>query len=107
MSRYRIEPGDLAYAQEFLAAPVGYHSPGLQRLLNLMRGTGHAFKYVLITEERHKRWSLARLPAGRGTRPEPVPGVIYTDLLEAERDVFRRRWHDLTQGDPTLALPAH
>jgi hypothetical protein len=32
-----------------------------------------------------------------------VHGVEYTDLAEAEWDVFRRRWAALTGSDPDLA----
>mgnify|MGYP002682906977 CR=1 FL=1 len=38
MARYQITEADLPYAREFLAAPIGYHSPCLQRVLNRMRG---------------------------------------------------------------------
>jgi hypothetical protein len=99
MQRYRIAAGDEAFAQEFLANPIGYKSPGLQRVLNLMRGTGPAGKYVLICREPYRRWGLGHLPARRGEAVVEVPGVEYRDLLEAERDVFRRRWRDLTGRD--------
>lgn len=110
MSRYRIDTSDLQFAREFLANPIGYHSPGLQRVLNLMRGSGFAdgtgerFKYVLVVEERHRRWRLGRLPLRRGLSVELVDDVAYTDLIEAERDVFRRRWQDLTGEDLNKAL---
>lgn len=104
MSRYQIDASDLPFAREFLASPIGYHSPGLQRVLNRMRGADWAFKYVLVVEERHARWRLGRLPARRGSAVEIVEGVVYTDLLEAERDIFRRRWRDLTGQDLDLAL---
>ena len=99
MARYQIGSEDLAYAREFLAAPIGYKSPGLQRLLNLMRGQGPEGKYVLLCREPYRRWALGRLPARRGEPVEVVPGVEYRDLIDAERDVFRRRWRDLTGRD--------
>ncbi|MDT5000474.1 MAG: hypothetical protein QOK12_2579, partial [Mycobacterium sp.] len=38
-SAYRIDPiTDLPHAREFMATPVGLHSPGLQRVLNVLRG---------------------------------------------------------------------
>lgn len=101
MARYALTAADLPYAREFLARPFGYHSPGLQRVLNLMRGQGPAGKYVLLCVEPHRRWALARLPAQRGEPIERCAGVEYTDLATAERDVFMRRWHDL--GGPPLA----
>lgn len=96
MTRYTLGEDDLAYATEFMESPIGYHSPGLQRVLNLMRGGALEGKYVLVTLEPCRRWALARLPGRRGATVSLVPGVEYTDQLEAERDVFRRRWHDLT-----------
>jgi hypothetical protein len=111
MSRYRIDSADLPFAQEFLDAPIGYHSPGLQRVLNLMRGSAvggtaeEPSKYVLVVEERHSRWRLGRLPLRRGAPVELVQGVVYTDLLTAERDIFCRRWKDLTGTDLEPARP--
>ena len=99
MGRYIINATDLAYAREFLLAPIGYHSPGLQRVLNHMRGTSSAYKYVLIVEQRYTRWRLGKLPPCRGAAVEFVEGVHYSDLLEAERDIFKRRWRDLTGND--------
>jgi len=110
MSRYRIDTSHLPFAREFLADPIGYHSPGLQRVLNVMRGsgiadaTGDRYKYVLVVEDRHGRWRLGRLPLERGVPVELVDDIIYTDLIEAERDVFRRRWRDLTGEDLDKAL---
>ncbi len=96
MSRYSLQPGDRKYADEFMANPVGYHSPGLQRVLNLLRGGPLAGKYVLVTLVPYRCWALGRLPGRRGAPVMLVGGVEYTDRLEAERDVFRRRWRDLT-----------
>ena len=105
MARYRLAEDDVPFAREFLAEPFGYRSPGLQRVLNLMRGLGPGGKYVIVCLEPYRRWSLARLPAQRGLPIEPVPGVEYTDLASAERDVFLRRWADL--GGPAFdARPA-
>lgn len=100
MARYKLTPEDVPFAREFLAEPFGYRSPGLQRVLNLMRGLGPAGKYVVLCVEPHRRWALARLPAQRGQAIEVVPGVEYNDLATAERDVFLRRWVDL--GGPSL-----
>jgi hypothetical protein len=100
MLRYRLTDEDVPFAAEFLACPIGYKSPGLQRVLNLMRGLGPKGKYVLLCREPHRSWGLGRLPANRGQPIEEIAGVSYTSLLEAERDVFLRRWRDL--GGPAL-----
>lgn len=99
MSRYKLRPDDRKYAAEFMADPVGYHSPGLQRVLNLLRGGSLAGKYVLVTLVPYRRWALGRLPGRRGAPVTLVAGVEYIDRLEAERDVFKRRWRDLTGED--------
>jgi len=104
MHRYRISDADLSFAREFLADPIGYKSPGLQRVLNLMRGAGPEGKYVLLCREPYRRWGLARLPAQRGQPIVEVSGIEYRDLREAERDVFRRRWRDHTGEDLDAAL---
>ncbi|EAQ43969.1 hypothetical protein MED193_00485 [Roseobacter sp. MED193] len=104
MARYQISDSDHPFAREFLAQPIGYHSPGLQRVLNRMRGADWAFKYILVIEERHSKWRLGKLPKARGSKVEMVEGVVYFDLLEAERDIFKRRWMDLTGQDVDALL---
>ena len=102
MVRYQLGPDDVPFAREFMADPFGYRSPGLQRVLNVMRGLGPHGKYVILCKEPYRRWQLARLPARRGEPLEAVDGADYGDLAAAERDVFLRRWRDL--GGPDLPL---
>jgi hypothetical protein len=103
MARYRLSEDDIPFAAEFLAAPFGYKSPGLQRVLNLLRGPAPGGKYVLVCKEPYRRWGLARLPERRGEPAVEIAGVEYTDLEAAERDVFLRRWRDF--GGPALDIP--
>ena len=100
MSRYRISEADLPHAAEFKAAPIGYHSPGLQRVLNLLRGGPKEGKYVLVVREPFKRWVLGRLPAERGQPVEILEEQEFTDLAEAEWAVFKLRWK--AHGGPDL-----
>jgi len=100
MARYQLSEQDVAFAQEFLRQPFGYHSPGLQRVLNVMRGLGPNGKYVIVCREPYRLWSLARLPEKRGAPITDMPDTVYTDLASAERDVFLRRWRDL--GGPDI-----
>jgi len=51
MSRYRITDDDLPYAAEFKANPQCEPSPGLQRIMNLLRGGPKAGKYELVMRE--------------------------------------------------------
>lgn len=101
MARYKLSADDGPYAREFLKQPFGYRSPGLQRVLNVMRGQGPEGKYVIVCKDPYRRWLLGRLPAKRGEAVIEMPGVAYGDLASAERDVFMRRWSDL--GGPDIA----
>ena len=99
MNRYRITEADRVYAAEFrrnLDAGNFYHSPGLQRVLNVMRGGPKAGKYVLVTREPFRRWVLARLSEERGGPIEIMEGHEFTDLKEAEWTVFKLRWQERT-----------
>lgn len=99
MNRYQITEADAVYATEFkrnLDAGNFYHSPGLQRVLNVMRGGPKAGKYVLVTREPFKRWVLARLSDGRGGRVEIMKDQKFTDLKNAEWTVFKLRWQEQT-----------
>ncbi|WP_119390070.1 hypothetical protein [Taklimakanibacter lacteus] len=100
MARYRITADDVPFAHEFLRDPFGYRSPGLQRILNVMRGLGPEGKYVILCKEPYRRWQLGRLPARRGEPISEIAGIEYHDLASAERDVFLRRWRDL--GGPEV-----
>jgi hypothetical protein len=99
VSRYQISDADLAYAAEFKKQPLGYHSPGLQRVLNAMRGGPKAGKYVLVVREPFERWVLGRLPAARGAPVEILKGQEFTDLEDAEWAVFKLRWKAHTGRD--------
>jgi len=90
--------GDLY--REFAGNPVGKHSPNLQLVLLYMRGAPVAGKYVLVAEEPHKSWVLGELTGRRGDPVVLHPEVRYTDLADAERDIYRRRWRALMGGEP-------
>jgi len=92
VSRYRITNEDLKFAAEFKANPLGTPSPGLQRIMNLLRGGPKAGKYVLVVREPFRRWVLGRLPAERGQSVEILEGWEFTDLAVAEWTVFKLRW---------------
>ncbi len=101
-SKYRIDPvTDLPFAREFMARPVGLHSPGLQRVLNVLRGEPLAGKYVLIEVIPHRKWQLARLTGVRG-QAVCLLDRTFTDLLTAERAVFGLRWKEHVGEDLVL-----
>ena len=105
-SIYRVDPvRDLPFAAEFMRNPVGHHSPGLQRVLHVFRGEPLKDKYVLVTVKPHKEWQLARLSGERG-KPLTRLDTFYACLKEAERDVFRLRWKDVTGQELVLLAEA-
>jgi hypothetical protein len=93
---FRIDPGRADLAAEFKAKPFGPHSGELQRVVNLMRATPLPGRYVLVTLAPHREWGLARLGPARSGRIEMVKGVRYHSPEEAEWDIFKRRWQELT-----------
>ena len=99
MSRYRITNDDLKHVAEFRADPLGIPGPGLQRVLNLLRGGPKSEKYVLVVKEPFKRWVLGRLPANRGQPVEIIDSLEFTSLIEAEWEVFKLRWKAHTGQD--------
>ncbi len=101
MYTYKVTQQDRAVVEEFLNNPIGHHSPALQRVLNRFRGDGPKDKYVLICSKRkpHREWTLAQLTGIPGKPPIVFADQIFTDLIEAEREVFRRRWKAYTDTD--------
>ena len=99
MSRYQITEADLKHVAEFRRDPLGIPSPGLQRVMNALRGGPRRGKYVLIVKEPFRRWGLGRLPAERGQPVEVIDGIEFTDLAEAEWAVFKLRWKQSTGQD--------
>ena len=94
-SAYRIQASDRELAAHFLDQPFADPTPDLMRLLNRLRWHPISGKYVLVCTRRHEEWTLARLK-GRGEPIELLPDHVFTDLLEAERFVFRLRWKAAT-----------
>lgn len=99
MSRYRITENDLKYAAEFKANPLDIPGPGLQRVINLLRGGPKSGKYVLIVKEPFRRWAVGRLPEDRGQPIEMMGGMEFIDLAEAEWEIFKIRWKEQTGHD--------
>lgn len=88
---YKIQPDDRKVVEEFRRNPIGRHSPQLQRVLNLFRGSPMEGKYVLITRIPHKEWVLGQMTGKRG-EPIRMTNQVFHDIEEAEWFVFRQRW---------------
>lgn len=100
---YRIVPDqDRAYVDEFRRAPIGRHSPGLQRVLNALRFDRTGKQVILICRKPFREWVLAEMPA---SRREPIAieqEPVFSSREEAEWEVFRRRWRKHTGEDINL-----
>jgi len=96
---YKVGNHDRSVVDEFDKAPIGHHSPALQRLLNVFRGEPLQDKYVLICTKPHKQWVLAQLTGERGKPVKVLKGQVFTSIEDAEREVFRRRWRKYTGSD--------
>ena len=93
---YEIDPDKTHVAEEFLADPLGHHSPELQRVLWVMRGAPLEGKYALVCTKPYREWTLVRMSGERGTPPRLLRRQVYTSLKDAERAVFRLRWKAYT-----------
>lgn len=96
---YKIKDDDKIWVDEFRAKPVGKHSPGLQRVLNAMRGVRQAGKFVLVCVKPHREWAVGRLSGRRGDSVEIIPDMRFSDLKEAELAIFKLRWKEHTGAD--------
>ena len=95
MSRYSISENDIKYANEFkknLYENNHYHSPGLQRILNLFRSGPKKNKYVLLVGNNNKSWHLGCFPENRGQKIKKYSKINFKNLLDAEWYVFKKRW---------------
>ena len=94
---YRIEPDkDRQYIEEFRLKPIGAHSPGLQRLLAVMRNDPSGWQVILVCRKPFAEWVLGRMPPKRSDPIEIEEGPFFTSREEAEWEVFCRRWRSLT-----------
>src|ERR1700741_1419982 len=82
---YRIEPQvDRQYIEEFRRQPIGPHSPGLQRLLNLLRHDPSGWRVVVVCRRPFAEWVLGRMPPRRADPVQLEGGPIFTSREEAE-----------------------
>ena len=99
MSKYKIKKNDYNLALEFkknLFDKNFYHSPSLQRILNLFRSNTKEEKYVLYQPSNKKIWYLANLPKKRGQKIKINYKVFFNNILDAEWYVFKKRWEKHT-----------
>ena len=95
MSKYKIKNSDYELALEFkknLFEKNFYHSPSLQRILNLFRSNAKKNKYVLYKSSSKKIWYLANLPGKRGKKIIINKKIFFDNIFDAEWYVFKKRW---------------
>jgi N,N-dimethylformamidase len=101
----RLDPARTDLRDEFMADPLGYHSPDLQLALGAMRSSRLLPRWVLVTVQPGRAWLLAEAgPRGDPLRILPEP--LFTDRAEAERYVFDLRWQALTTDQPARVARA-
>lgn len=91
---------DRQYIAEFRSKPIGAHSPGLQRVLNVLRHDPTGYQVILICKKPFAEWVLGTMPPSRLDGPIAIEeGRVFTSREEAEWEVFRRRWRQHTGED--------
>lgn len=94
---YQINPEtDRVFIDEFRRRPIGHHSPGLMRLLTVMRQDPSGRQVILVCRKPFREWVLGEMPAKREDPIAIETGPVFTSREEAEWEVFRRRWLKLT-----------
>jgi hypothetical protein len=94
---YKIDPEtDRHYIEEFRRQPIGAHSPGLARLLTVMRQDPSGRQVILVCRKPFAEWVLGEMPPSRADPIAIEDGPVFTSREEAEWEVFRRRWRKLT-----------
>lgn len=88
---------DRKYVEEFRRNPISpEHSPGLQRMLHVMRLYRGGDQYILIARREFHDYVIGRMPA---LRDEPIvieDDTVFASREAAEWELFRRRWREHT-----------
>jgi len=102
---YNIDGTRMDLAKEYRDNLRGPYSLELQRVLDKMRTTPLKGRLVLLVVEPFKIFRLARLSGQRGISPSTVQDVRYHSIAEAEWDIFKRRWLELTGISISISDP--
>jgi hypothetical protein len=101
-SIYEIDGSRMDLAKEYRDNLRGPFSNELQKILDKMRTTPLEGRLVLIIIKPFQEFGLARLSGKRGIPPNPIKGIKYYSIAEAEWDIFKRRWRELTNIPVTI-----
>jgi N,N-dimethylformamidase len=92
---FTIDPRRTDLALEFKRRPFGPHSPELQAVLNVLRGSRHCQNLLLVCTRPHAQWMLAEKQPD-GQPPRLYPDRVFDSLEAAEWHAFRARWEAVT-----------
>jgi hypothetical protein len=104
---YHIDPARVDLLLEYLEDPLRDHRAEVRELATFLLQQRTPDKLVIITQERHRSWYIGRYCGRRGTNIEILRDQRFDSLLEAGREVIRRRWETMTgvaivrRADPT------
>ena len=95
-SIYSWDGNRMDLAQEYRNNIRGPFSSELQKVLDRMRTTPLRGRYALRVVEPFTEFALVRLSGDRMIPPIDMEGIRYRSILDAEWDIFRRRWQEIT-----------
>lgn len=101
-SIYKIDGTRMDLAKEYRDNLRGPFSNELQKILDKMRTTPLEGRFALIVLKPFKEFGLAKLSGKRGVSPTPIEGKKYYSMAEAEWDIFKLRWYELTGKTITI-----
>lgn len=99
----RVDPARRdALIDEYRAAPLGPHSPEMQKVLQRLRWGGVMGKPAVVVTVPYREWGIAIVPTERG-EAIVVEDERFDDIVAALCAVFRRRLDTLleTQHEAT------
>jgi hypothetical protein len=77
--------------------PLGNHSDGLKRVLNLIRRTAPNGKYLLVCTRPFEEWRIARTSKVRGQAPTFVDERSFDSEAKAMHAIFLMRIEELNR----------
>jgi hypothetical protein len=94
---YRIDPDkDREFIEEFRRCPIGVHSPGLMRVLTIMRNDPSGNQIILVCRKPFAEWVLGNMTPNRADPIMLEEAPVFKSREAAEWEMFCRRWRVLT-----------
>jgi len=87
---------DGQYIEEMRANPIAVHSPGLQRLLNVMRLYRGGDQVILVARREFHDYVIGLMPPNREDPIVLEDDQVFKTREEAEWALFCRRWFEHT-----------